>query len=140
MTKAINSSQPALRLMGLDDCSLRASAPSLRAFTSSNIVPASVVYVSTQAMVDIRFTHRSISPSVQSGQVLRPKGLISLSSFVQMIMNMDKTQHPHPRFGEYAGMWRIYRMHQAMTQSHLEVSRALRTLMTIRCSFPRSLK
>lgn len=36
----MNSSQPALRLMGLGERSLKTLAPSLRAFTSSNMVPA----------------------------------------------------------------------------------------------------
>lgn len=40
VTNAINNSQPAFRLIALEDCFLNASAPSLRALTSSNIVPA----------------------------------------------------------------------------------------------------
>ena len=41
VTNAINSSHPALRLMGFGERLLSSSAPSLRACTSSNIVPAS---------------------------------------------------------------------------------------------------
>lgn len=40
VTNAMKSSQPALRLMGLGERWLRTLAPSLSAFTSSNMVPA----------------------------------------------------------------------------------------------------
>lgn len=41
VTKAMNNSQPAFRLMGLGDLRFSSSAPSFNAWTSSNIVPAS---------------------------------------------------------------------------------------------------
>ena len=40
VTKVMKSSQPAFKLIGLEACFLRVSAPSLRALTSSNMVPA----------------------------------------------------------------------------------------------------
>ena len=43
VTNAMNNSHPAFRLMGFEDLSLRAWAPSLRALESSNMVSAELV-------------------------------------------------------------------------------------------------
>ena len=47
MTKVMKSSQPALRLMGLEELFFRELAPSLRALTSSNMVSASEFWMSS---------------------------------------------------------------------------------------------
>ena len=76
MTKAIKSSHPAFRLIGLDVCSLRASAPSLRAFTSSNIVPAGELWI-TRWILRVQLTHHLSSRSIQLMIILQPMESIS---------------------------------------------------------------
>lgn len=63
VTKAMNNSQPAFRPIGLEDCFVRSAAPSCKAFTSSNIVPANSMSdisggLSSRALLDFELTIR----------------------------------------------------------------------------------
>ena len=109
VTKAIKSSHPAFRLIGLDACSLRVSAPSLRAFTSSNIVPAGELWI-RRWILEVKdwpfeFWINSVNDTIAAKGVEICRAERS-RLVIEFKVRLSGIPH-HPR--EYVWMWHKYR-------------------------------